>query len=208
VDDIIILINTQKIQEEQLLNKINSINNNLTFSMTQEESNKINFLDLILIRNNNNIVINIHRKETSTDTVIHYNSNHPIEQKMAAFRYYINRMITLPLTEKGKDTEWTIIQNLAKQNGFPIEKITKLKTQLIKRLHKDHTPSEKIKKWSTFTYHSPAVRKITNLFKNSEVGIAFRTKNTIFKQITNKKNEKTDPSGIYSLSCNNAIRNI
>ena len=29
-----------------------------------------------------------------------------------------------------------------------------------------------------------------------------RTKNTIFKQITYTKNEKTDPSGIYSLSCN------
>ena len=54
--------------------------------MTQEESNKINFLELTLKRNNNNIVINIHIKETSTDTVIHYNSNHPIEQKMAAFR--------------------------------------------------------------------------------------------------------------------------
>ena len=38
---------------------------------------------------------------------------------MAAFRYYINRMITLPLTEKGKDTEWTIIQNLAKTKRFP-----------------------------------------------------------------------------------------
>ena len=143
VDDIIILINTQKIQEEQLLNKINSINNNLTFSMTQEESNKINFLDLTLIRHNSIIVINIHRKETSTDTVIHYNSNHPIEQKMAAFRYYINRLITLPLTQEGKDTEWTIIQNLAKQNGFPIEKITKLKTQMINQLHKDYTPPEK-----------------------------------------------------------------
>jgi len=69
--------------------------------MTQEESNKINFLDLTL----HNIIINIHRKETSTDTVIQYNSNHPIEQKMAAFRYYINRMITLPLTQKRKDTE-------------------------------------------------------------------------------------------------------
>ena len=131
VDDIIILINTQKIHEEQVINNINSINNNLSFSMTKEEYNKINFLDLTLIRNKSNIEINIHRKETCTDTVIHYHSNHPTEQKMAAFRYYINRLITLPLTQKGKD--------------FPIERITRLKTQLITRLHKDYTPPDKIK---------------------------------------------------------------
>ena len=77
-----------------------------------------------------------------------------------------------------------------------------MKTQLITRLHKDYTPPDKIKKWTTFTYHSPATRKITNLFKNSIVGIAFKSKNTIFKQITNKKYEQTDPSGIYSISCN------
>ena len=202
VDDIIILINTQKIQEEQVINNINSINNNLSFSMTQEESNKTNFLDLTLIRNNSNIEINKYRKETCTDTVIHYHSNHPTEQKMAAFWYYINRLITLPLTQKGKDIEWATILNLAKHNGFPIEKITRLKTQLITRLHKDYTPPEKLKKWSTFTYHSPAIRKITNLFKNSIVGIAFKSKNIILKQITNKKYEETDPSGIYSISCN------
>jgi len=73
---------------------------------------------------------------------------------------------------------------------------------LCRRLHKEHTPPDKTKKWTTFTYHSPATRKITNLFKNSAVGIAFRSKNTIFKQITNKKYEQTDPSGIYSISCN------
>jgi len=134
-------------------------------------------LYIILIRNNNNIEINIYRKETSTDTVIHYNSNHPIEQKMAAFRYYISRLINLPLTQKGKGIEWNTIINIAKHNGFPVEKITKLKTQLIKRLHKNHTPPEKIKKWATFTYHSPAIRKITNIFKNTTVGIAFRSRN-------------------------------
>ena len=115
VDDIIILINTQKIQEEQLITNINSINMNLSFNMTKEESNKINFLEITIIRNNSNLQINIHRKETSTDTVIHYHSNHPIEQKMAAFRYYSNRLLTLPLTQEGRNKEWATILNLAKK---------------------------------------------------------------------------------------------
>jgi len=78
----------------------------------------------------NKLEIGIYRKETSTDTTIHYTSNHPIEQKMAAFRYYINRLLTLPLTQEGKNKEWAEILNMAKSNGLPEEKITKLKTQL------------------------------------------------------------------------------
>jgi len=62
---------------------------------------------------------------------------------MVAFRYYINRLLTLPLTQKGKNTEWATILHLAKHNGFPIKKINRLKTQLITRLHKQHTPPEK-----------------------------------------------------------------
>jgi len=58
-------------------------------------------------------------------TTIHYTSNHPIEQKMAAFRYYINRLLTLPLTQEGKNKEWAEILNMAKSNRLPEDKITK-----------------------------------------------------------------------------------
>jgi hypothetical protein len=43
------------------------------------------------------IEIDIYRKPTTTDTTINHTSNHPTEHKMAAYRYMINRMITLPL---------------------------------------------------------------------------------------------------------------
>jgi len=51
---------------------------------------------------------------------------------------------------------------MAKDNGFPIERITRLKTQMIKNLQ-DKKPENNNKRWTTFTYYSPAVRKITKL---------------------------------------------
>jgi len=39
-------------------------------------------------------------------------------------------------------------------------------------------------------------------FKNSAIGIAFRTTNKIFKQLTKGKNEHTTPIGIYKIKCN------
>jgi hypothetical protein len=50
---------------------------------------------------------------------------------MAAFRYYINRLITLPITQERKEIEWVTIQKTAKNNGFPINMIEKLKEKLI-----------------------------------------------------------------------------
>jgi hypothetical protein len=35
------------------------------------------------------------------------------------------------------------------------------------------------KLWTTFTYHSPKIRKITNLVKNTNIDIAFRTTTSI-----------------------------
>jgi len=37
------------------------------------------------------------------------------------------------------------------------------------------------KKWVIFTYHSPLIRKVTNLFKNTNIKIAFRANNTVYQ---------------------------
>ena len=57
------------------------------------------------------------------------------------------------------------------------------------------------KKWVTFIYFSPIIRCITNLFKHSNLNIAFRSTNTIQQQLTEKPTNK-NPSGIYKLKCN------
>jgi hypothetical protein len=57
-----------------------------------------------------------------------------------------------------------------------------------------------------FTYHSPLVRKITSLFKNTDITIAFRASNTIYKQQTQKA-ENNNPSGIYAIKCNTCNMN-
>jgi len=73
----------------------------------------------------------------------------------------------------------------AKNNVFPINMIEKLK--------KTNTPKVKIKnkeptnhKLIQFTYFNPAVRKITNLFKDTNIKIAFRSTNTTYKQLAKK----------------------
>jgi hypothetical protein len=94
---------------------------------------------------------------------------------------------------------------IAKQNGYPASKIHTLKTREINKKQNQKQQHEKTninnQKWVTFTYFSPLIRRITNLFKNTNLKVAFRATNTIQQQLTKKENCK-DPSGIYKLECN------
>ena len=127
VDDIFIIYNTEHTNIETINHYIKSIHPNLTFTPTQENHNSISFLDLQITRQHNTLDINIYRKPTTADTTINYYSNHRLEQKLVAYRYLINRMISLPLTKSNQNREWSNIKTIAQNNNFPIQLIHKLK---------------------------------------------------------------------------------
>jgi len=98
---------------------------------------------------------------------------------------------------------------IAKNNGYPPNIIHRLKTKLIKKKKaqkQNHTQQQQQEtttprnKWITFTYFSPLIRKITNLFRQTDLKIAFRATNTIQQQIAAKQTHN-DTSGIYGLKC-------
>jgi len=51
-----------------------------------------------------------------------------------------------------------------------------------------------------FTYFSPLVRKISNLFRQTDLKIALHATNTMQQQL-NAKQTHDNPSGIYELKC-------
>ena len=93
-------------------------------------------------RNINKIELNIYRKPTSADITIQYTSNHPQDHKLAAFMFYINRMLTLPITEQAKKQEWEKILTIAPKNGFPIDTIHDIKKKEIAKQRKNQVIKE------------------------------------------------------------------
>jgi len=61
---------------------------------------------------------------------MHRSSNHPCDHKLAAFKYYVNRMVTLPITEQAAKQEWEKIITMAHNNGFPEQTVQKLRKKL------------------------------------------------------------------------------
>jgi hypothetical protein len=97
---------------------------------------------LTIIKHPSKIEIDIYRKPATTDTTINYSSNHPTEHKMAAYRYMINRILTLPLTAEKRNNEWKKILTIAENNQYPTHLITKLMTQT-KQKQKQQEPKTK-----------------------------------------------------------------
>jgi len=123
VDDIFIVNDTSRMNEKTIKDSMNSIDEHLEFKMTEETNNSINYLDMTINKNTNGMEISIYRKPTSTNITIQHTSNHPQDRKDAAYRYYVNRMITLANTERARIEERKYILSTARHNGFPTHKI-------------------------------------------------------------------------------------
>ena len=111
-------------------------------------------------------------------------------------------MLTLPITEQAKQQEWKIMLTTAQNNGFPEHIIHNLKKKLISKKERQKPPTTQQNKVQvTFTCYSPLIQKVTNIFKQTNLNIAFRDTNTIYQLLTNKPTN-TNPSRIYQLKCN------
>jgi hypothetical protein len=80
--------------------------------------------------------------------------------------------------------------------------IHNLKEKMIKKQKQKQltTTMQQNRKWVTFTFHSPLIRKVTNLFKQTNLNITLCANNTTYQQL-NEKLTNISPSGIYKLKC-------
>ena len=102
VEDILIIYDTKRIHPDNINTYINQIHTDIELIPTYENNGCISFLDLLIIRKPSKLEIDIFRKPTNTDKPFNFFPNYPIEHKVAAFRYHITRMHSLPLTPKKK----------------------------------------------------------------------------------------------------------
>ena len=206
VDDILLIFDSNHTNIQNILDDFNAIHPNLKFTAETETKNKINFLDVTIHKTYTNWKISIYRKPTFTDTTIPYTSNHPAQHKYAAIRFLYNRLNTCDLHEDEYKTEESFIQNIMYNNAFPIKPhkppIPKPPTSELHRkiATTTHTPTHKL---VTFTYIGKETNFITNLFRKTNLKIAFRTNNTIQSLLKHQQQlpDTYTQSGVYKLKC-------
>jgi len=183
-DDILLICVSTCTNPDNILQYIDTIHRYIQLSPTHESNNSVNFLDLSIIRNPTHLSIGIYRKPTTTDTTINFLSNHLLEHRMASYRFLIRRTHTLPLDREQQHGEWQQILHMAhNNNNFSTNLFTQLKLRIQWSISQLEPPSSASlgnhRKWATFTYTSPQIRKVTNIFKQTNIRIAFKCNNTL-----------------------------
>lgn len=120
VDDVLCVWTGPNELLQPFLDFINSIYPTIEFTM-EVGGTRINFLDLTINIEENKYTFNIYRKPTATDATIHGSSLCPISHKIAAYNYYIHRLVSLPLTPEAITNETQLIKHLAKVNKIRID---------------------------------------------------------------------------------------
>lgn len=211
VDDIFCIFTGNHSELLNFIKWLNTLHKNIKFTFeTQDQDGNLPFLDLSLSILNSSLSYNIYRKPTNTTHVIPFHSNHPLQQKLASFRFLFNRLLNVPLSLDSFHKEWAYILSIAKINGFPFI--------LIHNLYKKIRIQHSIKKHSTLTPVSvdtqsakylsipfiPTVsHTIKNHFKNSNIIFSFKTLNTN-KTLFQNNLDQIDAmckSGVYKLNC-------
>ena len=205
VDDILLIYNEYLIDINEILTSFNSLSHNLKFSLELEADNRLNYLDLTLVKNPNGFSYDIYRKPTATETIIPRDSCHPREHKMAAIRYFVNRVNTYDLSNKSKRSEMDTIEHILRSNSYDVSLLDKMiRKEARKKPNQQQTPEHLKQKWARFTYIGSETRMITKLFRHYQVKVAFTTNNNLNKllriNIADEANKYTK-SGTYQLNC-------
>ena len=133
VDDTIGIVKNDSI--DHIINTLNSFHPNIQFTHETETANKINFLDVMIIRNNNTLSTTIYRKPTNNDIYIHWNAFAPETWKRGTLRTLTQRAYTVCSNEKLLTEELLYLRrSFNNVNGYPHHIITKI-FQSVKHNH-------------------------------------------------------------------------
>lgn len=207
VDDIILCYNNTIENLNLFKNHIDSLHPSIKFTIELEQGGSIPFLDLLVSKTQNNkLSFSIYRKATTTDTVIPFSSNHPYNQKCAAFNALFNRLFSIPMNKDGFNKELNIIKQIATGNGYPPNFTNKLffnhfnKMVLNKNLY---SPPDNNHNFFSIPYLGSISHKIKSLFMKHNINICFKTNNSLGSSIVNSKDRIPlfERSGIYRLNC-------
>jgi hypothetical protein len=204
VDGILIVYNENKTNIHNVLDAFNNTVPNLKFTLEEEVNNKINFLDVTITKKDSNLSFDIYRKPSFTDTIIPNDSCHPREHKLSAIRYLVNRMTTYNLDPTSIQKEHERLKQILLNNKYDTSILHNVNNKNNEREHDTQKT-----KWAKFTYMGKEARLIANLFKNTDIKVAFTTNNNVERHLSTQCNQiqnKYDKCGIYQLNCPSCSR--
>ncbi|BHF70111.1 hypothetical protein SprV_0301316100 [Sparganum proliferum] len=201
VDDTFVVIKRSEVKAFKAL--LNSIFPDIQFTMEEEVSNQLPFLDIqITSLTDGKIRTTVYRKATNTRRILHFRSNHPVGHKRSCVRTLFQRVQTHCSDDSGRKEEINYLQALFKANGYPKSFIR----NCLKKPHFERSSGEKPKFWLSIPYVKNVSEATARILKPFGIGVAHKPECTIRQQIMKPKDPlpTTEQSAVvYSIPCLN-----
>lgn len=204
VDDIITAIPTNKI--DSFLEKFNSKNTRIKFTLEKEVENKISFLDILLTHEpNGKISCDWYHKNTWSGRYLNFHSWLPNNYKINTIKILTQKILKLSDT-KFHNKNFKILKDTLTHNHYP----EKLVNNIIWKQKNVHTNSDSRVENETTNYLAiPYVKnlyeKIKNLFKSYNFKIIGRAatslNNNLFTKIKDTIPLKKQANVVYQVQC-------
>ena len=204
IDDVLCLF-PQDTNLDNFLMKLNTLNENIQFTVESEVGNSLPFLDLRLHRFNSDIKFSVYRKPTNCGSYLHFYSHHDLKVKKSVFTSFFLRAFRVCDAEF-LATELDYIFRLGRELQYPISVLescgrTALKTH--SGLNSNERQKPQIFGPSLLLPYTPclATPKIKTLLSFMNVRIVFHYKNNIKSFLISNRPRPADTDGVYAICC-------
>ena len=104
---------------KQFHDHLNSVEQNIQFTIEMEQNNCLPFLDTLTIRKEDYLTTDIYRKPTHTDKYLDFTSHHPIQHKRSVVNTLLERAEKIPSTNAAKRKERNLVFKVLQDNNYP-----------------------------------------------------------------------------------------
>ena len=176
VDDIFTIFSNEEMANE-FNQKLNTLHQDLVFTMESSTSNKLPFLDISVKLEENRFTTSSYKIPSNTEVLLNFHSCTPQSWKKNLIRQLLIRNKRL-VSEELQNLETNRIKNLLLRNGYPINFINTKIEKLQKLENKPQIPKQQ---YLTVPYIKKVSEKFSrNITKNLEtiginIKVAFRT---------------------------------
>ena len=205
VDDIFTIV--KRSQVKNLLHHLNKQHPNISFTVEEEQDNKLPYMDITVHRVGNKLHTDVYRKPTHTGRYLNYNSNHPDEVKRSVVYSLIDRLHYItPQETRTTDTEITKIKEDLHANGYPaafVQKTIKRRTSKAPKPN-DAQQGKSISTTATIPYIrgvSEAIRRILAPHNIRTVMKPVSLKWSLMKGAKDSTPTEETPGVVYAIGC-------